>query len=162
MSDSKVPTAAASNQFLIFSFLSLNRYIMFPLPSKHIFVTFLVAAAIVHGYPLPALHAEPVVERGLFDSIGDLIDKAKSGVEGAIDGLGKLVGIGSDDSNKTPTLPVAKDVFAELTKGALYANAAYCSAGSVKSLSCGATCEALGDIKVAFTGGNNKEVPACK
>jgi hypothetical protein len=104
-----------------------------------------------------ALHSPPPCRTRprtrLFDSIGDLIDKAKTGFEDAI---------GIDDSNRTPTLPVAKDVFAELTKGALYSNAAYCSAGSVKSLSCGATCEALGDIKVAFTGGDNKEVPACK
>ena len=160
MSGSKGLNAAASN--LTFSFLSLIHYIMVPLPSKHAFVTLLVAAAAIHGFPLPPLHTEPVVDRGLSDSIGNLIDKAKSGVEGAIDGVGRLVGIGNDDSNRTPPLLVAKDVFSELTKGALYSNAAYCGADSVRNLSCGATCEALGNIKVAFTGGDNREVPACK
>jgi len=125
---------------------------MVPLPSKHGFFTLLIAAVTIRGFPLLPRHAEPVLERGLFDLIGDLIDKAKAGLEDAI---------GIDTSNRTPTLLVAKDVFAELTKGALYSNAAYCSADSVKSLSCGATCEALGDIKVSFTGGDNKKVPAC-
>lgn len=153
---------AASNLFSTFSLLSLNRYIMITLPPKYTLVTLLVATTTIHGYPLPPLHTEPVVERGFFDSVDNLIDKTKSGVGSAVNLVGGLVGIGSDDSNHTPTLPVAKGVFAELTKGALYSNVAYCSAGSVKGLSCGATCEALGGIEVAFTGGDNKEVPACK
>ena len=116
-------------------------------------VTLLIAAVTIRCSPLPPRHAEPVLERELFDSVGSLLNKVKTGID-------NLIGI--DDSNRTPTLPVAKDVFAELTKGALYTNAAYCSADSVKFLTCGATCEALGDIEVAFTGGDNKEVPACK
>jgi len=135
---------------------------MISLPPKHAFVTLLVAAATIRGYPLAPRHVEPVLERGIFDSIGNVIDKAKTGIEDAIDSAGDFLGIGGDDSNRTPTLAVAQDVFAELTRGALYSNAAYCSAGSVKSLSCGATCEALGDINVAFTGGDNREVPACE
>lgn len=124
---------------------------MIPLPPKSGLVILLIAAVTIRCSPLPRGHADPVLERGLFDSIGDLFDKAK---------IGDVIGI--DNSNRTPTRPVAKNVFAELTKGALYSNAAYCSAGSVKTLSCGATCSALGDIMVAFTGGDNKKVPACK
>lgn len=135
---------------------------MIPLPPKHAFVTLLVAAATTRGYPLAPRQAQPVLIGGLFDPIVDLIDKAKSGAEHAIDNARGLLGIGSDGPNHTPTLAVAKDAFKELTKGALYSNAAYCSADSVKGWSCGATCDALGDIKVAFTGGDNKVVPACK
>ena len=116
------------------------------LPPKYGLVTLLIAAVTIRCSPLPPRHAEPVLGRGLADSVGSL--------------FGNVIGI--DNPNRTPTLPVAEDVFAELTKGALYSNAAYCSAGSVQSLTCGATCEALGDIDVAFTGGDNKEVPACK
>ena len=126
---------------------------MIPLPPKYGLVTLLMAAVTIRCSPFPRGHAEPVLERGLFDTIGSLFDKAKTG-------LGDVIGI--DNTNRTPTLPVAKAIFAELTRGALYSNAAYCSAGSVKTLTCGATCSALGDIKVAFTGGDNKEVPACK
>ncbi len=126
---------------------------MVSLPPQYGLVTLLIAAVTIRCSPLPPRHVEPVLERGLFDPIGSLFDKTKTGLENVI---------GIDNSNRTPTLPVAKDVFAELTKGALYSNAAYCSAGSVKTLTCGATCEALGDIEVAFTGGDNKEVPACK
>ena len=122
-------------------------------PSKYTLVTLLIAAATIRCSPLPSHYARPVLERRLFDSIGNLIDDAKSGLENAL---------GIDNSNSTPTLPVAPDVFAELTRGALYSNAAYCSAGSVETLTCGATCEALGDITVAFTGGDNEAVPACK
>lgn len=122
-------------------------------PSKYTLVTLLIAAATIRCSPLPSHYARPVLERRLFDSIGNLIDDAKSGLENAL---------GIDNSNSTPTLPVAQDVFAELTRGALYSNAAYCSAGSVETLTCGATCEALGDITVAFTGGDNEAVPACK
>jgi hypothetical protein len=118
---------------------------MTPLFSKYAFVTLLIATVTIRCSPLPLRNAEPVLERQLLDSIGDLFDEA-----------------GTDSSNRTPTLPVAEEVFAELTRGALYSNAAYCSAGSVESLSCGATCEALGDIQVAFTGGDNEAVPACK
>ena len=132
-----------------------------PIP-KYAFVTLLVAATTIRGSPLVPRQVEPVLERGLFNSIGNLIDKAKSGVGNAVGDAGKLLDIRSDDLNHTPTLSMAKDVFAELSRGALYANAAYCSAGSVKSWSCGATCEALGDIQVALTGGDNKEVPDCK
>jgi len=126
---------------------------MSPLPSKYAFVTFLIAAATIRCSPLPLRQSEPVVERQLLDSIGDLFDQVESGLEDAF---------GVDTSNVTPTLPVARDVFEELTLGALYSNAAYCSAGSVETLTCGATCEALGDITVAFTGGDNEAVPACK
>ena len=123
---------------------------MIPPAPKYAFVTLLIAAVTVRCSPLPLRHAKPVLERRLLDSIGNLIE---SGLEDAA---------GVDTSNSAPTLPVAEDVFADLTRGALYSNAAYCSAASVQSLSCGATCEALGDIQVAFTGGNNEEVPACK
>ena len=126
---------------------------MISLPPKYGLAALLIAAVTIRCSPLPPRHAEPVLERGLFDSVGSLFDKAKTEI-------GNVIGI--DNSNRTPTLPVAKDVFAELTKGALYSNAAYCSATSVKTLTCGATCEALGNIEVAFTGGDNQEVPACK
>ena len=126
---------------------------MISLPPKHGLFTLLIAAVTILCSPLPPRHAEPVLERGLSDSVGSLFDKTKTGIENVI---------GIDDSNRTPTLPVAKDIFAELTKGALYSNAAYCSAGSVTTSTCGAACEALGNIEVAFTGGDNKEVPACK
>jgi len=132
---------------------------MIPLAPKHALVALLTAAA-VRGYPLPSRQAESIIERGLSDSVGHLIDKVKSGVGNVVHGAGELLGIGSGGPNHTPTVPIAKDVFAELSKGALYSNAAYCSAGAVKSWSCGATCDALGDVKVAFTGGDNKKVPA--
>ena len=126
---------------------------MISLPPKYGLVTLLIAAVTIRCSPLPPHHAGPVLERGLLDPVRKLFDKAKTEI-------GNVIGI--DNSNHTPTLPVAKDIFAELTKGALYANAAYCSAGSVQSLTCGATCQALGNIEVAFTGGDNKQVPACK
>jgi hypothetical protein len=135
---------------------------MIPLAPKHALVALLTAAAAVRGYPLPSRQAESIIERGLSDSVGHLIDKVKSGVGNVVHGAGELLGIGSGGPNHTPTVPITKDVFAELSKGALYSNAAYCSAGAVKSWSCGATCDALGDVKVAFTGGDNKKVPACK
>jgi hypothetical protein len=135
---------------------------MNPLAPKPAFVTLLLAAVATHGHPLASRQTKPVLERGSFDSIGNLIDEAKSRIGHATDDESRFLRIGRDDSNHTPTLPVAKDVFAELTKGALYSNAAYCSPASVKSWSCGAACEALGDINVAFTGGDGKEVPACK
>ena len=118
------------------------------LPSKYTLVTLLVAAATIHCSALPDPHTGSVLERRLSDSIGN--DKANSGLEDSVR---------IDNSNRAATLPVAQDVFAELTKGALYSNAAYCSAGAIQSLSCGATCKALGNITVAFTGREDKVAP---
>jgi hypothetical protein len=49
---------------------------------------------------------------------------------------------------------------APLLLPAKFARVAYCSSASVKNLTCGAPCDALGkDLEVRLTGGNDKETP---
>ena len=53
---------------------------------------------------------------------------------------------------------VTADVDPLLTP-AHFANAAYCSSASVTALSCGKPCEALGDIEILLTGGDDIKIP---
>ena len=65
--------------------------------------------------------------------------------------------------NSLPTASVSQDIISsQLTRPALHARAAYCSAGSVTSLSCGDPCQAVSDITVLTAGGDDGLIPGCE
>jgi hypothetical protein len=73
-------------------------------------------------------------------------------------------------TNVEPTIPLynatdiigTPDPMLQLRRSAEFTNAAYCSAKAVQDWQCGPTCDALGNITVFFTGGDNHLIPNCK
>ncbi|CAG8569604.1 9013_t:CDS:2 [Acaulospora colombiana] len=73
----------------------------------------------------------------------------------------------SNTTNIEPPVPLYNateiigipDVMLQLRRSAEFTNAAYCSSKAVQDWQCGPTCDALGNITVFFTGGDNQLTP---
>ncbi|KAI0821680.1 Alpha/Beta hydrolase protein [Trametes gibbosa] len=67
-------------------------------------------------------------------------------------------GSGDESNDKTATVSQA-DISAKILRPALFSRTAYCSAGSVSNMSCGAPCDATPNVKVLTAGGDDGAIP---
>lgn len=67
-----------------------------------------------------------------------------------------------DEADSTPTAVSQADITSTIERPAKFARAAYCSAGAVTDWSCGASCDALPNVKVLTAGGDDGAIPGCK
>ena len=73
------------------------------------------------------------------------------------------INIGSgDETDGTPTAVSQSDITSDLQRPAQFSRAAYCSNASVQNWTCGASCDALPNVKVLAAGGDNGATPDCE
>ncbi|OSD07114.1 alpha/beta-hydrolase [Trametes coccinea BRFM310] len=72
--------------------------------------------------------------------------------------FGINLGSGEEDTDKPKA--VSQDVItANILRPALFSRAAYCPTSNVTDWTCGSSCNALPNVKVLASGGNNEEIP---
>lgn len=67
-----------------------------------------------------------------------------------------------DKDNGTPTPVSQSDITSKLQLPAFFARAAYCDPQTVSDLSCGAPCDAIKNLKVLASGGDQGATPRCE
>ena len=67
-----------------------------------------------------------------------------------------------DETDSTPTAVSQDDIIADLQRPAQFSRAAYCSTASVQNWTCGASCDALPNVRVLAAGGDNGATPDCE